>query len=241
MTDHFLLMTATPHKGDPENFCLFLSLLDRDVYGNIKSLARGDATARSALLPPADEGGPGLFPDPVTGAVRSSSRSGTSTPPRSSSTATSSTSTTTLTRYVEDQSDQGVRGRQRCADGRSPSRWRMLQRRFGIQRLRRTSQPGADARQAREDPRDPENYRQEQIAGSSSRRLRRAARGRADGDRGGPRRGGRLRRSSSHSGRDPATRQAHRSRARSRRREIEIEAGQAQEVLSDNNISTTRR
>jgi SNF2 family DNA or RNA helicase len=23
MTDHFLLMTATPHKGDPENFCLF--------------------------------------------------------------------------------------------------------------------------------------------------------------------------------------------------------------------------
>ena len=32
MTDHFLLMTATPHKGDPENFCLFLELLDRDVY-----------------------------------------------------------------------------------------------------------------------------------------------------------------------------------------------------------------
>ena len=24
MTDHYLLMTATPHKGDPENFCLFL-------------------------------------------------------------------------------------------------------------------------------------------------------------------------------------------------------------------------
>src|SRR5258705_10056800 len=38
MTDHYLLMTATPHKGDTTNFCLFLSLLDRDVYGNIKSL-----------------------------------------------------------------------------------------------------------------------------------------------------------------------------------------------------------
>src|SRR5437773_11049853 len=38
MTDHILLMTATPHKGDPENFCLFLELLDRDVYGNVKSL-----------------------------------------------------------------------------------------------------------------------------------------------------------------------------------------------------------
>ncbi len=37
-TDHFLLMTATPHKGDPENFRLFLSLLDRDVYGDVKSL-----------------------------------------------------------------------------------------------------------------------------------------------------------------------------------------------------------
>ena len=25
-TDHYLLMTATPDKGDPENFCLFLAL-----------------------------------------------------------------------------------------------------------------------------------------------------------------------------------------------------------------------
>ena len=37
-TDHYLLMTATPHKGDPENFRLFLSLLDPDVYGDVKSL-----------------------------------------------------------------------------------------------------------------------------------------------------------------------------------------------------------
>ena len=35
---HLLLMTATPHKGDPDNFCLFLELLDRDVYGDVKSL-----------------------------------------------------------------------------------------------------------------------------------------------------------------------------------------------------------
>jgi hypothetical protein len=38
MTDHYLLMTATPHKGDPQNFCMFLELLDRDVYGDVKSL-----------------------------------------------------------------------------------------------------------------------------------------------------------------------------------------------------------
>jgi len=37
-TDHYLLMTATPHKGDPKNFCLFLELLDKDVYGDVKSL-----------------------------------------------------------------------------------------------------------------------------------------------------------------------------------------------------------
>src|SRR5438034_5430691 len=70
MTDHYLLMTATPHKGDPENFCLFLSLLDRDVYGDVKSLE--DAMARheapfylrrlkEALV---------TFPDPETGNVK---------------------------------------------------------------------------------------------------------------------------------------------------------------------------
>src|SRR5580698_10512992 len=37
-TDHYLLMTATPHKGNPQNFCLFLSLLGKDVYGDVKSL-----------------------------------------------------------------------------------------------------------------------------------------------------------------------------------------------------------
>ena len=70
MTDHYLLMTATPHKGDPTNFCLFLSLLDRDVYGDVKSLE--DAMARheapfylrrlkEALV---------TFPEPETGTVK---------------------------------------------------------------------------------------------------------------------------------------------------------------------------
>lgn len=38
ITDHYLLMTATPHKGDPVNFALFLRLLDQDVYGDVSSL-----------------------------------------------------------------------------------------------------------------------------------------------------------------------------------------------------------
>lgn len=37
-TDHFLLLTATPHKGDPENFSLFLQLLDPDVYADVRSI-----------------------------------------------------------------------------------------------------------------------------------------------------------------------------------------------------------
>ena len=70
MTDHYLLMTATPHKGDAENFCRFLALLDKDVYGNVKSLEdamrRGSAPfylrrTKEALV---------TFPDPDTGEVK---------------------------------------------------------------------------------------------------------------------------------------------------------------------------
>ena len=37
-TDHMLLLTATPHKGDPQNFTLFLQLLDRDAYADVRSI-----------------------------------------------------------------------------------------------------------------------------------------------------------------------------------------------------------
>jgi len=37
-TNHILLLTATPHKGDPANFSLFLQLLDEDVYADVKSI-----------------------------------------------------------------------------------------------------------------------------------------------------------------------------------------------------------
>jgi hypothetical protein len=50
MTDHYLLMTATPHKGDPENFCLFLELLDRDVYGSVESLEEPNKRAKNRSL-----------------------------------------------------------------------------------------------------------------------------------------------------------------------------------------------
>ena len=36
--EHILLLTATPHKGDPKNFTLFLQLLDQDAYADVKSI-----------------------------------------------------------------------------------------------------------------------------------------------------------------------------------------------------------
>jgi superfamily II DNA or RNA helicase len=38
ISDHFLLLTATPHKGDPQNFSLFLQLLDADAYADVRSI-----------------------------------------------------------------------------------------------------------------------------------------------------------------------------------------------------------
>jgi superfamily II DNA or RNA helicase len=37
-SDHLLLLTATPHKGDPANFTLFLQLLDEDAYADVRSI-----------------------------------------------------------------------------------------------------------------------------------------------------------------------------------------------------------
>ena len=45
--DHILLLTATPHKGDPQNFTLFLQLLDRDAYADVKSIREAMARRRA--------------------------------------------------------------------------------------------------------------------------------------------------------------------------------------------------
>jgi superfamily II DNA or RNA helicase len=39
-SDHMLLLTATPHKGDPQNFSLFLQLLDADAYADVRSIRK---------------------------------------------------------------------------------------------------------------------------------------------------------------------------------------------------------
>jgi len=70
MTDHFLMMTATPHKGDPENFCLFLELLDRDVYGNVKSLQEAMRRNYAPFYLRRTKEALISFPDPETGHVK---------------------------------------------------------------------------------------------------------------------------------------------------------------------------
>ncbi len=37
-SDHILLLTATPHRGDPVNFSFFLQLLDEDAYADVRSI-----------------------------------------------------------------------------------------------------------------------------------------------------------------------------------------------------------
>ena len=44
---NILLMTATPHKGDPRNFTLFLQLLDQDAYADVKSIEEAMAKRRA--------------------------------------------------------------------------------------------------------------------------------------------------------------------------------------------------
>ena len=46
-SDHILLLTATPHKGDPANFSLFLQLLDRDAYADVRSIRQAMDAGRA--------------------------------------------------------------------------------------------------------------------------------------------------------------------------------------------------
>src|SRR5271169_6682421 len=162
-TDHFLLMTATPHKGDPKNFCLFLELLDRDAYGDVRSLedamARQEAPfylrrVKEALV---------TFPDPETGQCKTLFTRRNVRTTEFAMTDAELDFYDGLTRYVEDQSikaaqDDSARGR---ALGFTMA---MLQRRFAssIYAVRRSLERMKDKRE--KILADPEAHRQDQIA-----------------------------------------------------------------------------
>jgi len=163
MTDHYLLMTATPHKGDPDNFCLFLELLDRDVYGDIKSLEESMRRNVAPFYLRRTKEALVTFPDPETGQVKKLFTT------RKVETIDFQIDDEELdfyddlTHYVEDQSikaaeDDSARGR---ALGFTMA---MLQRRFAssVYAVRRSLERMREKRQRILD--DPQNYRQEQIS-----------------------------------------------------------------------------
>jgi len=70
-TDHLLLMTATPHKGDPEHFRLFLQLLDKDIYADIASLEEAVKNHSAPFYLRRVKEALVSFPDPDTGKAKS--------------------------------------------------------------------------------------------------------------------------------------------------------------------------
>ena len=162
MTDHYLLMTATPHKGDPENFCLFLSLLDKDVYGNIKSLEEAMAKHEAPFYLRRLKEALVSFPDPDTGIVKAlfTKRIVHTTPFQIGDDELDLYDQ--LTRYVEDQSIKAAR--EDSARARAVGfTMAMLQRRFAscIYAVRRTLERMKEKREKILE--DPAKYRQEQI------------------------------------------------------------------------------
>ena len=162
MTDHYLLMTATPHKGDPKNFSLFLKLLDRDVYGDVKSLEKAMEVREAPFYLRRVKEALVTFPDPDTGEVKSLFTRRNVLTVTFQIDADELDFYDRLTQYVEDQSikaaqDDSARGR---ALGFTMA---MLQRRFAssIYAVRRT----LERMKARREKilEDPEAYREEQI------------------------------------------------------------------------------
>ena len=162
MTDHYLLMTATPHKGDPENFRLFLSLLDKDVYGDIKSLDEAMVKHEAPFYLRRLKEALVSFPDPDTGIVKAlfTKRIVHTTPFQIGDDELDLYDQ--LTRYVEDQSIKAAR--EDSARARAVGfTMAMLQRRFAssIYAVRRTLERMKEKREKILE--DPAKYRQEKI------------------------------------------------------------------------------
>jgi superfamily II DNA or RNA helicase len=161
ITDHYLLMTATPHKGDPKNFCLFLELLDRDVYGDVSSLEEAMLRNNAPFYLRRTKEALVTFPE-ETGIVKKLFTNRKVETIEFQIDAEELEFYNALTDYVEDQSikastDDTARGR---ALGFTMA---MLQRRFAssIYAVRRSLERMRDKRQRILE--DPEAYRQEQI------------------------------------------------------------------------------
>jgi len=161
-TDHYLLMTATPHKGDPEHFCLFLRLLDADVYGDVKSLQEAMQRNSAPFYLRRTKEAMVSFPDPDTRQVKKlfTKRIVQTIPFQID--ADEWEFYDALTRYVEDQSIKAQAADENT--GRVVGfTMAMLQRRFAssVYAARRSLERMRDNRQKILD--DPQAYRQQLI------------------------------------------------------------------------------
>jgi len=162
MTDHYLLMTATPHKGDPDNFCLFLELLDRDVYGDVKSLEEAMRKHEAPFYLRRVKEALVSFPDPQTGNVKALFTKRMVSTTEFQITLQELDFYDALTRFVEDQSIKAAS--ENSARGRALGfTMAMLQRRFAssIYAVRCSLQRMKSKRE--QILADPEAYRQAQI------------------------------------------------------------------------------
>lgn len=162
MTDHYLLMTATPHKGDADHFCLFLELLDRDVYGDVKSLEEAMKKQEAPFYLRRVKEALVSFPDPDTGKSKALFTKRFVQTAEFKITDDEWEFYDALTRFVEDQSfkaaaEDSARGRALCFT------MAMLQRRFASSTyaVRRSLERMRAKRE--KILADPEAYRQEQI------------------------------------------------------------------------------
>jgi superfamily II DNA or RNA helicase len=162
MTDHYVLATATPHKGDPQNFSLFLSLLDKDAYADVKSLEEAMERREAPFYLRRVKEALVTFPDPETGEVKTLFTKRQVKTIEFHLNPDEQDFYFALTDYVEEQSikaagDDSARGR---ALGFTMA---MLQRRFAssIYAVRRSLERMKAKRE--EILEDPEAYRQQQI------------------------------------------------------------------------------
>jgi superfamily II DNA or RNA helicase len=163
MTDHYLLMTATPHKGDPQHFCLFLQLLDKDVYGDVKSLEEAMAKNSAPFYLRRTKEALVSFPDPETGIVKKLFTKRKVETREFKIDADEWDFYDALTRYVEQQSIKASHAN--ATTGRAVGfTMAMLQRRFAssVYAVRRSLERMRDKRERILE--DPDGYRQEQIA-----------------------------------------------------------------------------
>ena len=160
--DHLLLMTATPHKGDPANFRKFLELLDKDVYGDIASLKQAMERKEAPFYLRRTKEALVTFPDPETGKSKKlfTKRNVHTIPFRIDN--DEADLYNKLTDYVVEQSVKASHDENKSRGRILGFTMAMLQRRFAssIYALRRSLQRMKDKRQSILD--DPQKYVEEQ-------------------------------------------------------------------------------